>query len=90
MLVSSLSCALCLESLDGKFAASVANNCPRFEDSHYPLITGNWNGCKYWRFGGNGAMEDWRLECWTAGGLEAGWMPGSVMLPADLEIWNCE
>nr|GMC60574.1 hypothetical protein Iba_chr02bCG12050 [Ipomoea batatas] len=35
-------------------------------------------------------MEDWRLDCWTAGGLEAGWMPGFVMLPADLEIWNCE
>nr|GMC59061.1 NADH dehydrogenase subunit 9 [Ipomoea batatas] len=52
--------ALHNDSLDGKFAASVANNCPRFEDSHYPLITGNWNG--YYGFEGHPLRKDLPLS----------------------------
>nr|GMC87197.1 hypothetical protein Iba_chr04dCG17900 [Ipomoea batatas] len=51
------------------------------------LITAPGRGIGFRQdIGGNGGLEAGVLDCWRLGG----WMPGSVLLPADLEIWNCE
>ncbi|XP_031131843.1 zinc finger BED domain-containing protein RICESLEEPER 2-like [Ipomoea triloba] len=69
------------------FAASVANNCPRFEESHYPLTTGNWNtgldqyGCKYnciRMLSGRGLGFRQLLELMEDWRLDC-WRPGAVV-----------
>nr|GMD52717.1 hypothetical protein Iba_chr11bCG14310 [Ipomoea batatas] len=87
------------DSLAGKFAASVANNCPSAMmmlppySEIWDLLDWVWYvamNCGQSIGRGIGfrqlleVMEDWRLDCWRLGG----WMPGWLDLCCCLLTWK--